>query len=59
MNKELHLVSDCVSCVVFVLRGYLLGARKSRLGILLPCTMSDGIRVKVFPECVDISPKLV
>ena len=36
----------------------LLGARTSPLGTLLPCTASDGIRVKVVPECVDQSPKL-
>lgn len=55
------MVSDLVlllHVVVFLLCGYLLGARTSPLGILLPCTASSGIKVKVIPECVDRSPKL-
>ena len=44
--------------VVFPLCGYFLEVWRYPLGILLPCIMSGGIRVKVFPKCVDISPKL-
>lgn len=35
-----------------------LGASKYPLGIIYPCTTSDGIRPKVFPECIDRSSKL-
>ena len=35
-----------------------IGARTSPLGILLPCSMSYGIKVKVVLECVDRSLKL-
>ena len=44
--------------VILPLYGYLLGARTSPLGILLPCTALSGIKVKVVPECVDKSPKV-
>ena len=56
------MVSDLVLLFIFIVFPLcvviLLGARTSPLGILLPCTASGGIRVKVVPECVDRSPKL-
>ena len=58
MNKEFHLVLDCVSCVVFPLCGYFLGARTSPLWIFLPYIALGGIRAKVVLECVDKSSKL-
>ena len=38
--------------------GCLLGARKTPLGILLPYTKLDGIKVKVVPRHVDKLSKL-
>ena len=44
--------------VVFPLCGYIFGGKDIYFGDLLPCTTSNGIRVKVVPKCVDRLPKL-
>ena len=59
--KSCNLVSDLALLflvVVFMLCGYLVGARTYPLEILLPWTTLGGIRVKVIRKCVDILPKL-